>query len=155
MRTFGWTGLALLFLCAGCGDGGTGPTKRAQIQLVSGNALSDTVDAPLSQPLIVVVHDSTGAVVPLGTVVRFQTGPVIDTASGQSPSGAPPTAFVEGFTSNTFDVLATGTTDASGRTGVMVKLGMHAGPASVVVTVPTLGIIDTARFTVQPGAAST
>ena len=125
MRTFGWAGLALLFLCAGCGDGGTGPTKRARLQFVSGNAISDTVDAPLNPALLVVVYDSTGAVVPSGTVVQFQTGPVIDTTSGQVPFFVPPAAFVESFTSNTFDLMATGI----GQHALCKTFAEHVAPA--------------------------
>jgi len=45
-------------------------------------------------------------------------------------------------------------TDSEGRTGVLVQMGPVAGPARIAVAVPTLGVEDTARYTVRPGQPS-
>jgi hypothetical protein len=115
------------------------------LRFVSGEGVTDTVQAFLGRPLIVEVHDSSGALAPIGTVVSFGTM--------ASPRGGPE-AWFQALTTTTYSYFATGATDAAGRTGVLVRLGTTAGTARVVITVPTLNILDTARFTVNPGAAT-
>jgi hypothetical protein len=136
-------------LTLACTDG-TGPRPQAGgIRFVRGNASTDTVDATLAQPLIIEVRDSTGKLAPLGTIVQFSA-----IVQDEGPYWTTWEALLQGFSSTVFDRLATGTTDAAGRTGVTVKLGIRTGTAHVAITVPTLGISDTATFTVNPGAAS-
>jgi Tol biopolymer transport system component len=62
-----------------------------------------------------------------------------------------PEALVQPLTASTYSDFATGSTDQAGKTGVLVRLGRTAGPARIVVTVPTLGLLDTVRLTVKPG----
>jgi hypothetical protein len=115
------------------------------LRFVSGEGVTDTVQAFLGRPLIVEVHDSSGAPAPIGTVVSF--GAMYSQQAG-------PEAWVQALTTTTYSYFATGTTDAAGRTAVLVRLGTTSGTARVVITVPTLNILDTARFTVKPGAAT-
>jgi hypothetical protein len=114
--------------------------------MVAGANLTDTAGAAPSQALVVEVRDSSGAIPPLGTVVRFSS-------VGAGPYTYVYEALVESLTSTYFGTFATGNTDQAGRAGVLVKLGTKAGPARIVVAVPTLNLVDTARFTVNPGAA--
>jgi hypothetical protein len=138
-----WTLLAALGLAA-CG-GTTEPIRGASLRFSGGINVTDTVGTELLQALVVEVRDSSGSLAPAGTVVRF--------SSVLGPEFRGPEVFVEPLTSTYFGTFATGTTDQAGRTGVLVKLGTIAGPARLVVTVPTLALEDTARFTVTPGHA--
>jgi hypothetical protein len=127
-----------------CNDS-SGPSKRgARLVLVAGANVTDTVTARPTTALLVEVHDSSGGLAPQGTVVRF-TGVPTQTQG--------PEMFVEALTSTTFSNFATGTTDAAGRAGVLVAFGQVAGKARIAISVPTLDLQDTARYTVQPGKA--
>jgi hypothetical protein len=139
----GWFALAAAAL--GACRSSTEPVVRGpSLRFVAGANATDTVRAILTQALVVEVRDSSGAPAPFGTVVRF--------SSVQVPS-RPYEALVEGLTSTFFSTFATGTTDQAGRTAVLVQLGYVAGPARIAVSVPTLNLLDTARFTVAAGAA--
>ena len=115
------------------------------LRFVSGEGVTDTVQAFLGQPLIVEIHDSSGAPAPIGTVVSF--------GAMDSPR-AGPEAWLQALTTTTYSYFVNGTTDAAGRTSVLVRLGTTAGTVRIVITVPTLNILDTARFTANPGAAT-
>lgn len=128
-----------------CGsDAAAPPTMEVErgIQFVTGNGITDSAGASLAVPLIIEVHDSTGARAPLGTVVRFESQ-IRDQAYEAS---------VTALTDLQYSYFASGTTDGSGRTGVLVVLGVRPGPARISIVVPTLGIRDTARFTITPAA---
>lgn len=135
--------IAVLFAAA-CGSDSTGPEASRGIRFISGANATDSAAAFLAEPLVVEVHDSSGHVAPAGTVVRFTAAPRTGTSTTE--------VTVEGLTASAFTALAVGSTDASGRTAVMVRLGTAAGTGRVVITVPTLGLTDTARFTITPGA---
>ncbi len=113
--------------------------------LVSGYNQTDTVTAKPAHALVVEVRDANGAIVPRGTVVRF-------TGVGNFYFDAEMT--VEGLTSANYDIFATGETDGAGRAAVLVQMGRVAGPARIAISVPTLDLQDTARFTVLPGQPS-
>jgi dipeptidyl aminopeptidase/acylaminoacyl peptidase len=124
---------------AACSDGPTDTPPPVEeppapgIHFVAGQNASDTIDALVS--LVVEVRD--GARNPAaGQEVVFQAlGIASDTPYVTTPFGAP----------------APATTDAGGRVTVGLKLGQHVGAARLVVRVPALGYVDTARFTVKPG----
>ena len=116
------------------------------LRFVSGEGVTDTVQAFLGQPLILEVHDSSGAPAPIGTLVRF--------GAMNSPHGGASEAWLQALAGTSYFSFVTGTTDGAGRTGVLVRLGTIAGTARIVISVPTLNILDTARFTVNPGAAT-
>ena len=130
---------------AACHDS-TGPQGGASLRFSGAANATDTVGTPLSSALVVEVHDSTGSAAPAGTVVRFTSVPTTIQYRGME-------ALVEPLTSTYYSNFASGLTDAQGKTGVLVQLGTVAGPARLVVSVPTLGLEDTVRFTVSPGNA--
>lgn len=141
-------GCTALLLTAACGsDDGAGPAPpvRRGIQFVSGNQVTDSAGSQLAAPLIVEVRDSAGAIVPIGTIVRFES---------VSRPGTQVQALVAPLTSSTFSGLASGVTDAAGRTGAFVMLPTVPGDMRVVVRVPTLGLLDSARFTAVPGGVA-
>jgi hypothetical protein len=142
------TVMAAMAAVACGGDDGSAPPPPPPpppvrgVRILSGADVTDSAGARMLQPLIVEVHDSAGALAPLGTVVRFES-----LARAESYE-----ARVASLTALGYSSLASGITDASGRTGVLVELGERPGTARVAIVVPTLGVRDTARFTVTPAA---
>jgi hypothetical protein len=137
--------IAAIFVVTSCGDSSGPSAGRPGLTLVSGFNLTDTIGARPVAALVVEVRDAQGAIVPQGTIVRFTPVP---TPYFQSEM------MVEGLASLSFTNFATGETDAAGRTGVLVQMGPVAGTARIAVSVPTLGVEDTARYTVRPGQPS-
>ena len=129
--------LLLLFVAACGGDSLTPPLERG-IRILQGAGFADTAAAGMSQ-LIVEVHDTRGARVPVGTIVRF-------TATN---------ALVSQLDDNRLSSFVEKGVDASGRASVLVRLGSVAGSAMITITVPTLALADTAKFTIcQAGLCS-
>jgi len=130
--------LSVAATLAACSDGPTDtpPVEEPPapgIHFLAGQNASDTIDALVS--LVVEVRD--GARNPAtGQEVVFQAlGVGSDTPYVTTPSGTP----------------APATTDGGGQVTVGLKLGQHVGAAHLVVSVPALGYVDTARFTIKPG----
>ncbi|HEY2025688.1 MAG TPA: hypothetical protein VGG78_01680 [Gemmatimonadaceae bacterium] len=130
---------------AACHHDSTGPERVASLRFSGATAVNDTVDAVVPQALLVEVHDSSGGPAPTGTVVRFTPVPGVGFRG--------PEVLVEALTATSFGSFATGATDGAGKTGVLVRLGTTPGPGRLAVSVPTLGLEDTVRFTIQPGNA--
>jgi Tol biopolymer transport system component len=137
--------VATIFVATSCGDSSGPRGGRPGITLVSGYNLTDTIGARPVKALVVEVRDEQGAIVPQGTIVRF--APV-------ATSYYQPAMMVEELTSTFFTNFAAGATDAAGHASVLVQMGSVAGPAGIAVSVPTLGVEDTARYTVLPGQPS-
>lgn len=125
------------------------PGSLARINLVAGAGASDTVDATLTQALTVEVRDSLGN--PARDVtVRFEAQFPRDSVRGET---AVQVCDV-GRACRTGSPLVTGVTDIDGRASALIRMGVVAGPATVKIVVPTLGLVDSAMFTVQPGKAT-
>ena len=138
----------LAALTLACGNDGMGPQVAASgLTLVAGATATDTVDAQLIQALVVEVGDANGRAV-RGVVVRFTSLPA-RLAGGQLVAGA----LVGPLSAQGQGTLVVDTTDVRGRSAVLVRLGPVAGPVGVEVSVPELGLADTARFTVLHGSA--
>ena len=133
--------------CGGDGKGGVGPNGVRGIQMVAGAGITDTITAEPTQSLVVEVRDERGEA-RSGIVVRFE--PLA------GPSGYPYDAniLVGALDQRDWAWLVVDTTDSRGRASARIKLGGTAGPASVQVAVPDLGMVDTAHFTVKPGAGA-
>jgi hypothetical protein len=138
--------IVLVAVAASCGDGGTAPaTGKAHIEIVAGSGVTDSVDAQPVPPLTVEIRDGRGRVVS-DAVVRFQ-------ASLPYSPGTEASVFACALTAATCESqLVTDTTDHAGRAQVGIRLGSVPGKAAVMVTVPALGLQDSATFTVTPGA---
>jgi WD40-like Beta Propeller Repeat len=135
-------GGALGLVAAGCGSSTSphGPPP-APIAFLAGNHQSDTVQAVLTQALIVKVSPPSGSSA-AGQIIQFSAVP--DTTGGyevypQELTAAQPSTFIAD------------TTNAAGVAVIGVALGAQAGRARLVVKVPTFGFADTAVFTVLPG----
>ena len=142
--------VSVVILGAACGDGGTGPSSGPPgVRIVAGAGATDTVLTQPAQALIAEVRDTRGKVVP-GVIVRFQSRPPSDTARQFYEAAI----FVCQLTASSCfnSQFVADTTDRSGRVKALVRLGSVAGKAVVLVTVPELGVQDSATFTVTPGA---
>lgn len=139
---------ALLLLAVGaCACSDSNAPEFTGIRILSGEGATDTIGAELTQAVVAELRDERGRPVP-DHVLRF-TAVLIDEA--QPARGY--TATVSRVDENAFSSFSSDRTDASGRARALVKLGLKAGTAMVIVTDPDQGIADTATFTIQPGAA--
>jgi hypothetical protein len=140
LRTCGLT--AALLTAIACGSSkATGPAlSHVPIALPLGNSQTDTIQSVLTQALIVRVGSG-----PAGSgahqVVRFQS--VLDSGTYR--------VLVEPLAGGSPSPFVAETTDASGQAAVVVAFGNDEGPGQLVVNVPALGYLDTARYTVLPG----
>lgn len=142
-RVASFISLALMLGACG-GDGPTDPgTGQPGLRLVAGANATDTVDTQLVQALVVEVRGPGGGLVK-GVTVRFEPQP----EAGDAIYVCALISFCAPFMS----IISTDVTDARGRAKTNVKLGSVAGRAVVRVAVPELGLVDSATFTVQPGA---
>lgn len=146
------TGLALVLgvLAAGCDHGSPSgpstdpePQPKVGISFVSGVQTTDTIGASPTQALVVEVRGSDGKVLP-GVVVRFEAVPIGNTGTFE--------VNVAGLASASYSSFLSDSTRSNGRTAALVRFGRRAGTGRVVVSVPALGLQDTARYTIQPGA---
>ena len=148
MRRFLMTASVMAALAACSHDSTTGPNtthSSTNVQFVAGYDVTDTVLTKPLQSLVVEIHDNAGAILP-GTVVRFQSAPV-DTQP-QLVS-----MLVASVSSVNFGTVSFDTTNSKGRASALVEMGFVAGVGKVIISVPDLGVQDTAYFTVTPGAA--
>jgi hypothetical protein len=153
--------ISLLVSVADC-DGPTDPATRiAGVRAVLGAGITDTVDAQPVQALVVEVRGSGGRLAPAGTLVQFQVLPALAPSPVSSPYPAiyvcELTASVctaDNFYGYPNSQFLTQTTDSAGRVKVGVRMGPAAGPAVVTLTVPELGLLDSAMYTIVAGAAA-
>jgi hypothetical protein len=144
---------------AACSDPTAPPTYTPTIEIVSGATATDTIDARLSVPLAVIVHDSTGKP-PLGSPITFRVLPI---AGVETPALVSPTSYVYG--PGPQRAMAEWT-DSTGRAAVTVQLGSFAGEIRIAIDgvdgnfIATSGpngnivpVHDTVTYTVLPGAA--
>jgi hypothetical protein len=138
--------LTLLLACGGGGESTTAPNGTG-IRIVAGAPVTDTV---LARPLQALVAEARLAGQPLvGVVVRFEAMPSPDTSRRFEQA-----VSVAKITQNTLGWVVSDTTNSAGRASSLVQLGTIAGVARVVVSIPELGLADTAAFTVEPGNAA-
>src|SRR5688500_4309358 len=109
MKLQRFTFTVLLAIAANACDGGTGP-DGASLRIVAGSGVTDTIDARLSQALIVEVRDAGGQLVP-GHVVRYEAIPMGATQSGFG-------ALVGRLDGAFYTTFLVDTTDESGRSAV-------------------------------------
>lgn len=131
-----------------CGDS-TGPSSNEPgVRVIAGAGVKDTIEAQPIQALVVEVKGAGGKVVS-GAVVRFEAQPSTDPNRPYDPA-----ISVCALTAPqcNYSPFVTDTTDRSGRAKAVVRLGRVAGKATVRVSVPVLGVEDSATYTVTPGA---
>ncbi|CAN5908939.1 hypothetical protein BH11GEM1_BH11GEM1_09160 [soil metagenome] len=117
------------------------------IAIVTGDGVIDTAGAILPSPLVIAANlgGRAGGVAvraeAQGSMLRSDSARVNEsmTLVSSTPAGA-------------FARTAVATTDASGHATIFVRFGTLAGDARVAVTIPDVGLSDTARFFVTAGA---
>lgn len=140
------------FALAACTDDPVQPpvTGQAGVKAVLGNALSDTVDAISVQALVAEVRRDNGDPA-VNVVVRFQAQPPADTTRRLEPALFVCGLAVEVCGPTSGPSFAVDTTDAQGRAKALVRFGHVAGRAVVRMSVPELGLADSASFDVRAG----
>lgn len=131
-----------------CGGGVDGPHAGARgpaVRIVSGADVADTVDVALAAPLVLEVVDSAGN--PAADALVLFTSPSL-------PAPAACTGIFACQPSSAVYTKPNLRTDAQGRASLPVGFGEVAGAARLAITVPALGVRDTARFTILPGRAA-
>jgi hypothetical protein len=134
---------------AGCSlDALTGGSK-GPITIVDGADVSDTIDARLLRALIVEVR--VKGELQKGVEVRFNALP---STNALRPYELP--ILIAHLTDdlNYYNTIIVDSTDASGKARVLVRLGSVAGAAGIAISVPQIGVVDTATYTVRPGNAT-
>lgn len=147
-------GALLVALTNGCG-GESDPIVPAvpTLAVVTRPSAQDTVRAALVQALVVDLRE--GATKLSGKLVRFEVSPPQDTSRRNERA-----AVVCGVSSPTcLDAIPPSTfavdiTDADGRADAVIRFGTVAGDAWVFITAPELGLRDSVKITVLPGAAA-
>ena len=135
---------ACAIVAAGCGDdggGGGGPTPEG-LQILSGSEQVDTIAAELPMPLVVQVfdapdHPAAGIEVQVGDRTCDLGCRAFSITRPRAPS----------------QLQTTLETDETGQVTVLLRLGTIPGSALVPISVPSLQLADTARYTVEPGNA--
>jgi len=127
----------------GCGGDSTAPPHQSGLQIDAGANVTDTIGAVLSQALVVEVRKPSGALAS-GAVTRF-------TALSNDSLPYASAIAVANLNSQYFSNFASDSTDAQGRTAILVELGSVTGKVGIVITVPELGLTDTAWYTVKAG----
>jgi len=127
----------------GCGGDSTAPKPTSGLRIEAGANVSDSIDVTLTQALVVEVRKPGGAVA-TGAMVRF-------TALRNDSLPYATAIAVAALNSQNFSSFVSDSADAKGRASVIVELGSVAGKAGIAITVPELGLTDTAWYTVQPG----
>ena len=142
MRSWPIAFAALVFVYSCGGDRSAGPNPRAPGLRVIAGAGGDTIQARPVQALIVEARGDWGTPAS-GKVVRFETS---------FPAKA--YVLISSLTSNQFAGFVAVTADDKGKASALLNMGTVAGEAKLLVSVPELGLLDTVRITVLPGAAA-
>ncbi|HET6762648.1 MAG TPA: hypothetical protein VFH27_03225 [Longimicrobiaceae bacterium] len=137
----------VLAAAAACDGGPSGSTPKSDpgVRVTAGDQVADSIDAAPAQALVVQVTGRDGRPAK-GQVVEF------DAVLVGSDFARTPSVWLSSLGVNEFGDFASATTDGEGRASVRVRLGSRAGPGGVAVTVPALGYVGAAHYTVLPGA---
>lgn len=130
-------------LVIGCGGDTTARPTQSGLQIDAGANVTDSIGAVLTQALVIEVRKPGGALVS-GAVARF-------TALSNDSLPYASAIAVANLSSQNFSAFVSDSTDAHGRAAVLVELGSVAGKAGILITVPELGLADTAWYTVLAG----
>lgn len=136
--------LAVLLALVACGDDPVAPGGSPGISFPVGANVSDTIDATPVQALRVQVRGADGRPA-RNEVVRVEGVP--DNVGSYE-------MLVGRLGGGYYQPLLADTTDEDGVIHVQVRMGPTTGLARLLVTAPALGLQDTARFDILPGAAA-
>ena len=121
------------------------PPPPDGLTIISGSGGSDTIQARLGQPLVVevLVRGAPAA----GVVTQFAALPPTNPTRNLEK-----TALFGRIGDDQFSPSLSVTTETDGRARVNIALGTVAEEVRVAISAPALGLSDTARFVVKPGA---
>ncbi len=145
-------GLLVLTLgAASCGQSVDGPPPPSgpSLKILAGAGVADTISSSPAQGLVVQVMGEKGKP-ESGVAVEFEARGMPGCDYIYLCSGMQISTATDG---TGFGTAASVVTDGEGRAVVRVRYGSIAGAAAIAVTVALYGLVDTARYTVQPGAA--
>jgi hypothetical protein len=132
-----------LLLVAACSDGGTTPQGPPSLLVVSGAGTVDSIQAVIP-PLVIEVRDGRG---------RPVSGAAVEFAAQMVPGTFVPAVYIH-TTTGQYGPVASGHTDAGGRATLNLAMGGTPGATYVRFAVLSLGLRDSARYEVRPGAAA-
>jgi Tol biopolymer transport system component len=142
------TAAALLSACQKDSPSGTEPEVDPVLAILAGANVTDTIGAVPAPALRLQVRGRDGKPA-ANTVVRVEAVMVGIGLDAMPEVLARPVGTAQ------FGTAAGEIADSMGIALFQLKLGTRPGPARLVVSVPSLGLQDTARFTVAPGAPAT
>lgn len=128
----------------GCAADSASPSSHPSLRIVAGADVSDTVLATLPSALVVEVRDAKGQPTPQGTPVSF--------TALMKPSTRVVPVWIRAPADSAWSFFVPAATDAAGRSSISVRLSIVAGDGPVEIRVPSLSLVDTAHFTLLPGA---
>ena len=145
--------VAWLFVAAACGSPTPdGPSNsgvpQPGVRFLAGELQTDTILSVPNQALVVQISHS--GTVAANQVVQFEAINASDSAHPYFPDWVD----VAPLTSNTPNSFVAETTNTQGVVTVDVFFGIRAGTAPLVIKVPELGYVDTAKFTITAGNAA-
>lgn len=128
------------------------------IHFISGADVADTAWALLPQPLVVEVHDTAGRVAAnVELQVTSTDTAYIPACAWRVPPFTPctvPLVYLGATKETTGDVSPLRVrTDAEGRTSIAINFLGIAGEVGVIVRAASVGLADTAHFTIEPATA--
>lgn len=136
--------LAGCLLTLACDREHTGPDS-SPLRFLSGDGLVDTALAAPTTPLVAQVLDEEGRPA-VGVVARFEGLP--------EDSGGAATMSVFPMEGESRFPFVFDTADVLGRVSARVRMGTKAGAGRVQVSIFQRGLVDTATYTILPGAAA-
>ena len=143
--------LSLLALLAACHDSLAPGTKTSGAIILSGADVSDTVDAVVTQLLVVEARGNSNLLT--GVAVAF-AGQYDGGGSPLDPSGFLRVCDAVRTSCDPGNLSTRVVTDGRGQARVRVQFGALAGQGTVIAYVPDFPSSDTAHYTVRPGAPS-
>lgn len=156
MRSHRYAALLLssLLVSLSCGKSADAPETEPgpALKILTGAGTTDTISASPVQGLVVRVIGQTGRP-ESGVAVEFEA-PTVPNCYAYYGYPCSRMTVAKATDGSAFAAAASAVTDSLGRAVVRVRYGTSAGAGIIAVSVPIYGLVDTARYTVQPGAAT-
>jgi hypothetical protein len=135
--------VALLAMAAtaACSADLTASGSNSTFHIVAGSGLTDTVEAEVTQALVVQLNE------PRADVQIAFVPPQSDKARLSERGMWICPLSIGNCGTGALSVR----TDSAGRASVRLQFGTIAGPAVIVISAPELGVVDSAQYVVRPG----
>ena len=143
--------LSLLALLAACHDSLAPGTKTSGATILSGADVSDTVDAVVTQLLVVEARGNSNLLTGVEVAIA---GQYVGGGSPLDPSGFLRVCDAVRTSCDPGNLSPRVVTAGRGQARVRVQFGALAGQGTVIAYFPDFPSSDTAHYTVRPGAPS-